>query len=36
MERNDSKFIIGKYHLNTMKIIKSFLIAIFRPVSNFP
>ena len=28
-------FTIGKYHINTMEIIKLFLINIFMPVSNF-
>ena len=34
MGRNDSKFTIGKYFINTMDIIKLFRINIFMPVSS--
>ena len=34
--RNDSEFTIGKYHINTMKIIKLFQVNIFIPVTKFP
>ena len=34
--RNDSKFAIGMYHINTMKINKLFSVNVFIPVSNFP
>ena len=34
--RNDSKFTIGKYHMNTMEIIKLFPVNIFMPVIKFP
>ena len=34
--RNDSKFTIGKYHINTMDIIKLFRVNIFMPVGMFP
>ena len=31
---NDSKFTIGKYHINTMKILKLFrVVNIFMPVA---
>ena len=33
MERNNSKFTIGKCHINTMKIIKLFQVKIFMPVT---
>ena len=36
MGRNDSKFTIGKYHINTMEIIKLFQVNIFMPVTEFP
>ena len=31
--KNDSKFAISKYHINTMKIIKLFPVNIFIPVT---
>ena len=34
--RNDSKFTIGKSHINTMKIIKLFRVDIFMLVTKFP
>ena len=34
MGRNDSKFTIGNYLINTMDIIKLFQINIFMPVSS--
>ena len=34
--RNDSKFTIGKCHINTMEIIKLFQVNIFIPVTKFP
>ena len=34
-EMNDSKFTIGKYHINTMDIIKLFRVKIFMPVTKF-
>ena len=34
--RNDSKFSIGKYHINTIEIIKLFQVNIFMPVTKFP
>ena len=36
MGRNDSKFTIVKYHINTMEIIKLFQVNIFMPVTEFP
>ena len=33
--RNDSKFTIGKYHINTMEIIKLFRVNIFMSVAEF-
>ena len=36
MGRNDSKFTIGKYHINTTEIIKLFQVNIFMPVTEFP
>ena len=36
MGRNDSKFTIGKYYVNTMNIIKLFRVNIFMPVTKFP
>ena len=36
MGRNDSKFAIGKYHVNTMEIIKLLRINIFMPATKFP
>ena len=36
MRRNDSKFTIGKYHINMMEIIKLFPVSIFMPVPKFP
>ena len=36
MGRNDSKFTVGKYHMNTMEFIKSFPVNIFMPVTKFP
>ena len=30
--RNDSKFAIGKYHINAMEIIKPFQVNIFMPI----
>ena len=36
MGRNNSKFTIGKYHINTMEIIKLFQVNIFMPVTKFP
>ena len=35
-ERNNNKFTISKYHINTMKIIKLFRVNIFKLVTNFP
>ena len=36
MGRNDRKFTIGKYHINTVEIIKLFQVNIFIPVTKFP
>ena len=36
MRKKDSKFTIGKYHINTMKIIKLLQVSIFMPVTRFP
>ena len=36
MGKNDNKFTIGKYHLNTMEFIKLFPVNIFMPVTKFP
>ena len=36
MRRNDDKFTIGKYHINTMDIIKLFPVKIFMAVTKFP
>ena len=36
MGGNDSKFTIGKYHINTMEINKLFRVNIFMPVTKFP
>ena len=36
MGRNDSKFTIGKCHINTMDIIKLFQVNIFMAVTKFP
>ena len=33
--RNDNKFTIGKYHMNTMEIIKLFQVNVFMPVTKF-
>ena len=33
--RNDNKFTIGKYHMNTMEIIKLFQVNVFIPVTKF-
>ena len=34
--KNDSKFTVDKYHINTMEIIKLFRVNIFTPVTKFP
>ena len=34
--RDNTKFTSGKYHINTMEIIKLFLVNIFMPVTKFP
>ena len=36
IRRNDSKFTIVKYRINTIKIIRLFPINIFMPAANFP
>ena len=36
MGKNDRKFTIGKYHINTVEIIKLFQVNIFIPVTKFP
>ena len=36
MGRNDSRFTIGKYHINTLEIMKLLRINIFMPVTKFP
>ena len=33
---NDKKFTMGKYHINTMEIIKLFPVNIFMPITKFP
>ena len=35
-ERDDSKFTIGKCHINTIEIIKLFQVNIFMSVTKFP
>ena len=34
--KNDRKFTIGKYYMNTMEFIKLFPVNIFMPVAKFP
>ena len=36
MQRNDSKFTIAKYPINTMEIIKLSQVNVFMPVTKFP
>ena len=36
MGRNNSKFTVGKYRINTIEIIESFRVNVFMPVTKFP